>query len=168
MEGFKLYKIWKGWHWCILLFRIKALWNCTRMVQKVMFKKSCLYEIPFPDKLDINKLFGFSYGNHHKNSARFGWNCAGGGIALFAYTYLNGKRTEKFITLIETEKEYKLMISVNKDKYIFTVFNADKSRIEQVIISKPRNTPKLGFKLWPYFGGNQKAPHTMEIYMGDE
>ncbi len=166
MEGFKLFKIWKNWHWCVLLFRIKLLWNCTRMVRRVVFKNSCLYDISFPDKLDINKLFGFSYGNHHDNSARFGWNCAGGGIALFGYCYVNGKRVEKFITIIETEKEHKLMISVSKEKYVFTVFTG--KRMEQVVISKPKKVRKLGFELWPYFGGNQKAPHTMEIYMGKE
>lgn len=169
MEGFKRYRIWKGWHWCTLLFCIKLLWNCTRMTKKVVFKKSCLYNMSLPDKLDINKLFGFSYGKHHDNSARFGWNCDGDKINLHAYCYLDGKRVDKFITKIDVEEEYKLMISVSKDKYIFTTFIEDEaSDLQQVVIPKPQMVPKLGFKLWPYFGGTQKAPHTMDIYMQNE
>lgn len=166
MSKFKSYKIWKNWHWCNVLFRFKLLFDCKRMVQQVIFKKSCLYVLPFPDKLAINKLFGFSYGLHHNNSARFGWHCVEDHIALFAYCYINGKRQEKFITLVKPEQEYKLMISVSNKKYVFTVFEG-KSLIQRTI-DKPNNLFKIGYKLWPYFGGNRKAPHTMEILLADE
>ena len=43
-----------------------------KMSCEVVFTESCRYNVG-KDQSDINKLFGFSIGMHHKNSVRVGW-----------------------------------------------------------------------------------------------
>lgn len=159
-----IFNIKKNSHWSNKLFyKLLNFFNYDeRLSYIVKFNSSCLYHIETVDKYDINKLFGFSSGfNHHKNSARFGWNSVNDKILLFAYCYVNGKRVSEFIKDISIDEEYKMIILDKKSHYLFTLISSN-DIITQTKIEKPKDF-KVGYKLWPYFGGNLKAPQNISI-----
>lgn len=129
----------------------------------VKFDHSAIYTtVKKENQTDINKLFGFSDNNemHHRYSARFGWRWSDDALRLFAYTYNNGKRSFKELGIIEPGKENNCSISIYGDDYIFS--------LNDIKISMPREstTPQAeGYKLFPYFGGDEVAPHEINIWI---
>jgi hypothetical protein len=128
----------------------------------VNFDKSCKYKIDLADQFDINKLCGIGFlPFHHGNSARFGWlnpqdPLYKDKIVLYAYCYVNGERKYEKISVIDCGVDTLVELYLEKDKYVFIV--GDKTVEIPKIIDKT-----FGYKLNPYFGGNQVAPHTMKI-----
>lgn len=129
----------------------------------VRFDSSAIYQTVVPvNQEDINKLYGFSDNNdeHQQFSARFGWNWARGALRLYAYVYNNGERSSKEITSIKIGNEYGCSIKVSGDQYVFSANNAT------VQMSRSSNTSKaVGYKLYPYFGGDETAPHDINIWI---
>lgn len=146
------------------LYKIANYFNLSnKMAFAVTFTDSCAYDLHSIDQLDINKLFGFSNGKHHDNSARFGWSYINNKIQLWAYYYNNGQRKNKLLTILELNKPYQLYLRVVETKYQFAV--ADTTRA-LALLRVPKGTDKnFGYRLWPYFGGNSVSPHDMEIHM---
>lgn len=124
----------------------------------VKFTPSCVYSIGI-EQYDINKLFGVGYSpGHHTNSVRFGWRyLSGSHIEIFAYWYYMGVRGWDMIGSVEIG-----------DCHVFTLARTQSSHtltVETAGIQKTINIPArpLGYLLRPYFGGNTKAPHDIEI-----
>lgn len=161
------YKIKSGKHysnqWFYKIFN-SFFFKIKRLSYKVTFNKNCLYTLNNNDKYDINKLFGFSLGYHHIDSARFGWSVNGNSVDIFCYCYIDGKRTSSFLLSVVPEKEYKFTIFGLSDCYVFLATDSD-NQVKRKLINKTKSRNKWGYKLWPYFGGNQKAPHDMNIYL---
>lgn len=159
------YFIPKNWHYSLHLpWRVDTK-KIFRF--KVTFDLNCLYDLNSIDNLDINKLYGFSFGNnHHKNSIRIGWNCQekNDKISLFAYWYQNGDRNS--IKLLDVDIFQEIQI---------TMINLPSSNKCQIVIGKNifsipfnyKDIERKGWRLFPYFGGNQKTPHAMNIYLED-
>lgn len=132
------------------------------------FDENCLYNFDTVDKWDINKLIGLSTSyHHHKQSVRFGWRCLNGKtIEILAYCYDKGKRLEKFIDHIlcevEPGQEFKLRIKIYPNKFKLTALSNDKC--SSVVLLKQGGW-KFKYFLFPFFGGNLKAPHDMNIYL---
>ena len=130
---------------------------------KVKFDSSAIYKsVHRGNQVDINKLYGFSDNgaNHHKFSARFGWNWGKNGLSLFSYTYNYGERAHKLITIINIGQEYNCSIKISGTDYIFTV--------NEIVQTMPRYSKKQkssGYKLLPYFGGQETAPHPITIWI---
>ena len=130
----------------------------------VRFDETCSYKLSDEDQEDINKLFGYSLGiNHHKDSARFGWFYQDGTIHLHAYVYDNGVRKSKLIKNLDLNTEYILTLVDEVENWLFSVDDSW-SVIAETRISKSSNF-KIGYKLWPYFGGNNTAPHDIVVEM---
>jgi hypothetical protein len=129
----------------------------------VKFDSTAIYHATNPENQeDINKLYGFSdnNANHQDYSARFGWNWARGALRLYAYTYNESVRDSKEITAINIGTEYFCSILVSGEKYFFTV-NGTK-----VEMARHSTTAKgEGYKLYPYFGGDETAPHEIRVYI---
>jgi len=136
-----------------------------------MFLDSCLYPIKDNDDYDINKLFGFSTSYfHHKNSARIGWRCNDKNqIELFAYAYVNGKRFTTYLGVVDVNSDFECTIIDTEKEYLFNVEVSD--IVDNDIIKKEYNATInkkkdwffFHYLLYPYFGGNKTAPHTMKI-----
>lgn len=111
---------------------------------------------------DINKLFGFADCNahHHDNSARFGWRWLNGQIDILAYCYVDGERVVEEIgqTMPNTTNNYEIRLT--DAHYIFTL---DDKTIE-IDRSKPCDIGAY-YLLYPYFGGDDTAPHDISIYI---
>jgi hypothetical protein len=156
------YTIKKGKHYCSNLFRLKLyLWK-SKLSYNVIFTESCKYDLPYPQSLAVNKLFGLSYGYHHNNSTRFGWHYNYGQIQLFAYCYVNKVRKESFICALNIGETYKLSILKTRDKYFFAVSGQGVLAQKSIIHNKTIN---MGYQLFPYFGGTEVAPQDIKILL---
>ena len=139
---------------------------------KAKFDKDCIYRLE-GNYDQINKLYGFSLGFHHHNSARFGWRCIDNEtIEILAYCYINGKRVYKSITNIRPEDWAVFSIQNKSDKYVFRVMS-NKSPGKICIINKEKRNCKYEilklfiYKLYPYFGGIVPSPKKMSISIID-
>jgi len=147
------------------IYKFLNILNTNRFLKyQVVFNNTCKYELPIDDQEDINKLFGYSLGfDHHKDSARFGWFYQDGTIHLYAYVYDNGVRKSKLIKNIDLNNTYILTLVDEGKNWLFSVDDGW-SIVGQVRIEKSCDF-KIGYKLWPYFGGNNPAPHDITIQM---
>ncbi len=135
--------------------------------RQAYFFADAAYESVIPvNQLDINKLIGFSdcgaVFSNHNNSARFGWNWdpTTQMIKLHAYTYVNSERQWAYIKSIPLKTTVTLNLSV--EGYFYT-FQAD-----QVTVKMPRHCDSKwawGWQLFPYFGGDETAPHDIHIWL---
>jgi len=163
MENCKKYLIKKGNHKASGLNFGLSISN--RFRYKASFTKSCLYNFENDDKFDINKLCGVSTDlYHHNQSARIGWRSNGaGGIEILAYWYDDGVRYHEHLLHIDLEEEVGLEILCLDDKFYFTaktLFDHVQHTVE--LNNKPCS---VKYKLYPYFGGNQKAPNDISIFL---
>lgn len=132
----------------------------------VRFDSSCIYQTTDPqNQWDINKLYGFSdNGALHQNySARFGWRWSEGALRLFAYTYNNAVRESKEIAAVPIGQDVHCGISILKGSYVFTV--------DEKSVTMPRlstTATAKGYQLYPYFGGDEAAPHDVRIWIREE
>jgi hypothetical protein len=129
----------------------------------VRFDSSAIYRSVKPEnQYDINKLFGFSDNNtdHHQFSARFGWRWSDNALRLFAYVYNKGIVDYKEIGSIKIGQDVNCSIRITATHYIFLM--------NESIIEMPRlstTTRANGYQLYPYFGGDETAPHEIMIHI---
>ncbi len=146
-----------------LCFKLSNIFNFSgSQAFTVTFTDSCAYKLESKqDQEDINKLFGFSCGWHHKNSARFGWSFVNRKIQLWAYYYNNSRRSYTHITSLDFNKPYQLRLTALESCYEFIV---DSDYVAVALLKVPRRGRKtIGYNLWPFFGGNNPAPHDIKI-----
>lgn len=138
-----------------------------KVVFSARFDESAIYDLKNEDQDDINKLFGFSEANsfHHDNSARFGWRYSieKDRIEIFSYVYSDGIRSYQHITDVAIDETVAYSIHIYPDSYIFSVKDVT-SEVERNI-DQDRG---LYYLLFPYFGGDQVAPHDIHIYIKEE
>jgi hypothetical protein len=141
-------------------------WKINKINLRFSFRKECWWAPPRnTDDLDQNKLAGIGFGtNHHNNSVRLTWVPDfenEGMIRVSGYTYDEKKEGQKFtiayITSVHVEEIVTGKIESRDGGYYLTV--------KDVTIRMENNKadPNLCFRLFPYFGGNNTAPHDMVI-----
>jgi hypothetical protein len=127
----------------------------------VKFDSTAIYQTNDPqNQYDINKLYGFSDNNaaHHLFSARVGWRWSDNALRLFGYVYNNGLVDSKELCPVPIGSDVNCSIKTTRGSYIFTV--------DHKVDSLPRlsTTPVAkGYQLYPYFGGDETAPHEILI-----
>lgn len=153
----KKYTIKKGGQYSNTPYQIVG----NKLEYQIKFDKTAIYKIDSVNQYDINKLFGMSACNslHHENSARFGWRYVNGQLEIHAYIYDMFTRSSQVIDTIKIGVYNKYSITNTGTEYIFTLN-------EKTYVHTKSNNCKSKFNiaLWPYFGGNVKAPHTMYFY----
>lgn len=132
----------------------------------VKFDSSAIYQTSDAEnQYDINKLYGFADNGdfHQQFSARFGWRWSDGALRLFAYTYNNGVRDSKELGTVAIGEEVHCAIKVSGEQYVFTL----NDKVETM--SRLSTTEKgKGYQLYPYFGGDEAAPHEVRIWIKEE
>ena len=161
LEGFIQYVIPQGWQNSAQSALKTAKYDS--LVFKVMFDSTAIYTTTAKENQgDINKLYGFSDCSslHQTNSARFGWRYYKNGLELFGYTYANG--TRKFITMgsININQIYTCTIVAKKGEYVFYLNGQNPISVERGC-----NNGGMQYQLYPYFGGDETAPHTIYIWI---
>jgi hypothetical protein len=131
-----------------------------------MFTESCLYDLKDEDQWDVNKLFGFSIGMHHKISFRFGWRSIleTKEIEIVAYEYYDGVRqVTKIIDRVGINEWHRYILCYYPliQKVVYYISGAKKGLTTDVKIKKKWG---WGYTLGLYFGGNDKAPQKIVIY----
>ncbi len=127
----------------------------------VKFDTSAIYATVDPlNQYDINKLYGFSdnNSNHQEFSARFGWRWSDKALHIFAYVYNDGIRTSKELGKVKIGDENICSVKVFEQRYIFSLNN-----ITDTLHRLSTSKVAVGYKLFPYFGGDEVAPHDINI-----
>ena len=104
---------------------------------------------------------GFSECNdqHQTNSARFGWRWLDGALEIHTYVYNEGVRTSVMLGSVELGEEYTYSIELRRNDYVFKVDGMD-----AVVVPRTNRCNRgLYYLLFPYFGGEEVAPHDMVI-----
>ena len=159
-DDYVVYKIKEGHHRSGSsgsFFRRNALSFSAR------FNESAKYTSIAPrNQMDVNKLYGFSECSsyHHGNSARFGWRWLDDRLEILAYTYVHGERIFEYITSVELDKYYDYQILVEESEFIFTCDNHSTKMARGC-----DGNGGVKYRLYPYFGGDEKAPHNITILL---
>ena len=139
----------------------------TSLQFSVIFDNSAIYKSKDTvNQHDINKLYGFSDCGYQHNtaSARFGWNWRNDSLRIYAYCYRNGERVSEELGTVELNKAVDYQLSIIGSNYVFT-FKGKETLIARgcsIVESNQR------YRLYPYFGGDEAAPHTITISIAEK
>jgi hypothetical protein len=160
-NAFVKYTINKGEQFCDKNYFTKVAYETLSF--SVRFDSSAIYRTAcVSNQDDINKLFGFSDNNtqHHEFSARFGWRWNNKVLQLMAYVYNNGVMSYKEVGSVQIGTENACVIKVAGASYVFSLNGT------AVTMPRASTTAKAdGYKLYPYFGGDEVAPQTISIWI---
>ncbi len=158
-EGYKTYIIKEGKHRSTFAYR--------RTDRKILtfdaiFDNSAIYTTRDPNnQLDINKLFGLSDcgTDHMDNSIRFGWRWNNDSLEIHWFKHEEGVFSFDKITSIELDRIYTYEIIITKDTYELWVGE------EMVLLNRNciKDKCRKNYYLYPYFGGDETAPHDIKI-----
>lgn len=160
-SGFFKYTIRAGAHYA--LHNDYKPVETTRLKFTVRFDSSAIYQSAHAaNQYDINKLYGFSDNGaaHHHFSARLGWRWSDGALRVFAYVYNAGLRISEELGAVPIGKAIACRIEVAGNQYRFYC--------NEYVRTLPRGstTPQgKGYLLYPYFGGDEAAPHEVTIWI---
>lgn len=157
--AFTLYSIKKGQQYCDQSTFFPVEYAELKFVVK--FDSSAIYNsIDANNQYDINKLYGFSDNDslHQVYSARFGWRWSDKALRIFAYVYNKGVRNSKELGTVAIGAENDCSIKVTGGHYIFSLNNHSDTLLRSATTHKGR-----GYRLYPYFGGDELAPHDITI-----
>lgn len=143
--------------------KIRTL-KSNNLVFTARFDQTARYNLNNNDQYDINKLMGFSEANslHHDNSARFGWryNIENDNIEIFSYIYREGELSYNKLSEVAINEtiEYQINLFDNEYEFVINGFSyREDRRINQEV--------GIYYRLFPYFGGDEVAPHDINIYI---
>ncbi|MEX0967529.1 MAG: hypothetical protein WD077_09840 [Bacteroidia bacterium] len=131
---------------------------------RARFGSSCRYEIGQPDQDDICKLTGLTPGFiRNRNSARWGWrfDVERDQVELLYYCQVKGNLEFGSIGFVNLEQDFEASLEASSSQYIFKLL---KPTAQEHTVAK-NNTLSIGYRNVPYFGGNQTAPHDMELWI---
>ena len=157
------YTIRKGEHYCDNNNLVPVDYQALSF--NVIFDSSAIYSSIAPEnQYDINKLYGFAdnQAHHQQYSARFGWRWSDNALHLFAYVYNDGIRSSEPLGAVRLNTPVKCKLVVSGNQYLFTVNG--KTTAMPRLAKMPR---AVGYKLYPYFGGDETAPHNIRIRIED-
>jgi hypothetical protein len=125
------------------------------------FDSTAIYKTADPsNQSDINKLYGFSDNNsqHQDFSARFGWRWSDNALRIFGFVHNNGLIISKELGSVSIGSENNYTIKVTPRRYVFLLNGITDSlpRASATILAK-------GYKLYPFFGGDEPAPQNIYI-----
>lgn len=129
------------------------------------FDSSAVYETVDPaNQGDINKLWGFSdcSDHHHTSSARFGWRWYDDELQIHAYTYVDSVRISQLMGTADLGEVIDLSIELDEDTYIFTM-GSDSAVMDRGC----DGSGGIRYMLYPYFGGDETAPHDVTVYVSE-
>ena len=162
--GFEVFRIDVGEHKSIT--RIESFTG-SGINATVVFDSTAIYTLDvLNDQADINKLVGFSdcAQNHQSESARFGWRWYNDELQILAYSYLEGDLNFELMGAIPLNQEINLTLRIVGDRYEFTGDGLESKSMTRTSDCESGEN----YWLWPYFGGNQRAPQDITIRLKRE
>ena len=125
--------------------------------------ESAYYESEIPEnQYDVNKIYGMSdFGlRHQKYSIRLGWRYINNELQLCWLRHEEGRHSSATIKTIEPDVIYNATIDIKTFYYVIVIDN-DTTFVRR----RPEGNWGLlrRYYLYPYFGGNEYAPHDITI-----
>jgi len=163
--GFRVYTILEGEHSSGTFINHP---DNSRIVFKFLLDESAIYESIVPEnQYDVNKIYGMSdFGKiHQKYSIRLGWRYVEGQVELCWLRHEDGNHSSGKIKNIEIDEVYNATINITTFYYQIVIDN-DTTLVRR----RPKGNWGLvrRYYLYPYFGGNEFAPHDIEIRIKDD
>ena len=148
----------EGWHYCLTWMRLLPF--ARERKGKLMLPLSNWYGKGFVKNSGWNKLTGVGqiFGVH-TNSGRLVYQPLFDKLGMFTiggYVYSKGVRTDTIFANIKADEWYNYEVSYVAGQWLFT--------INGVTIRMNGKEPFLKTKLFPYFGGKDKAYYKMKYY----
>jgi len=152
----------------------KRLWiwfnrkqKSDRLAYSVVLSEEAWFEDRMVAWSGWSKIFGFGGFNHHNNSARLVWRpdpTVYGKLIVAAYTYENGEWTATEFSSCYVENAVSMAIKAEK----FTHLNEDNFSGYRFYCGKDsifveHQNPEHKKKLWPYFGGWDRAYREVRV-----
>lgn len=140
--------------------------NTDALHFKVKFDSSAIYTTKIPaNQADINKLYGFADNDAHHQlySARIGWRWSDSKLRLFAYVYNNAVLNYEEIAVVSIGEEHNCSIKIFPGSYTFSV-----NGFSKIMPRESKTLTAKGYKLFPYFGGDETAPHDISIWISEK
>lgn len=137
------------------------------IMHRLIFTDSCRYNLNNEDQLDVNKLFGIGYlPSHHQKSCRFGWryNIEKNQMEILAYWYDGGKRYFEPLCWVNIDEAATYLVKSTKDRH-YLIAKTSSGTFTKIL---DFGHSLIGYKLKPFFGGNQKAPQDILILEENE
>lgn len=179
------FTIQKGTHSSGTHFSITTGEEIHGMAYKVTFLSNCVYSIPGENMYDWNKLYGRSYGfSHQQWSIRWGWRAQkhGPGLEITPYLHVDGEIVVPAVDWFRGKEwvhsgpipvmpgtVYMLTFEYQGGDWInFRVICAETGEYFAAHIVDKRFEgfgTGWGYKLWPWFGGDETAQDDCRIYL---
>ena len=156
-RGYKTYIIREGSHRST--FGFKRTWSDV-VKFSCIFDNSAMYQTEDPvNQADINKLYGLSDcgGNHMDASIRLGWRWYDSELEIHWFRHVGGQFSFGKISNVELNVPFDCEIIFEEENYIITVNG------KTVEVSRGCGLAYNKYYLYPYFGGDEKAPHDIKI-----
>ena len=149
-----------NWFW-VMLRAIVPLFNVSMFSIEFRFDKSCANELADPyRRLQWNKLGGIAqYGFKHRNSVRIAWRALDSDqIELGLYEYYKGIRHAKYLTTVNVDTDYTMLVDIEDGSISITGASDDvKMSYHNTIWFDNRIQRKtcfsIGCRSYPYYGG---------------
>lgn len=126
---------------------------------------SCVHPARNSDDFDISKVAGFSGILTWRNSIRLGWRISRkpddlGPLEVWAYFHVRGKHHEVYLANVMPGHPVRCNLYDEGKAYRVEIVTC--GRLRAARIEKPWTFP-AGFRMFPYFGGNNTAPQDIRI-----
>jgi len=137
--------------------------NDSKISFQFILDESAYYETEIPENQhDVNKIYGMSdFGvRHHKYSIRLGWRYIENNLELCWLRHEDGIHSSATIKIIQPDVIYNATIDIKTFYYVIVIDN-DTTLVRR----RPEGNWGLirRYYLYPYFGGNEYAPHDITI-----
>lgn len=156
-NGFRIYTIKSGNHKSRSSFKTTKTNN---LQFQVIFDSTAIYETSDPvNQWDVNKLYGTSDcgDRHQESSIRIGWRWLNDSLELHWFRHDQDFEFQK-IKCVELNQIIDCSIQFNNSEYIINIDDIS------VTIDRPcSRSSNRKYYLWPYFGGDETAPHDIKI-----
>ena len=153
-------------------YPLMGIYTSDEIWRTVLFKSNCEYDLKNDNQGDTNKLFGLGKlgivnfkSAHLYDSARFGWrwDLTKRQMEIMAFSHVDGVMKFQSMGFVNLEEEVflKLRIDWNNKCYVYRMIQDDiliKEYREKFTTDKYVKT-----ELSLYFGGQEVAPHDMNI-----
>lgn len=137
--------------------------NLHQLNFKAQLHSDCLFQLGNEDDFDINKVYGITWGlTNDNNSFRIGWNCQNnnGLIQYFSYAHIGGEVVIQYLFEEVPEVIINFHIDLLRSENLIRIYRLDNdTQYEQPYPFD--GISATGYYNYPYFGGNQFAPHKM-------
>ena len=126
----------------------------------IMFDSSAIYKcVDSVNQYDVNKLIGWSDcgDNHMDNSIRFGWRWLNDSLEIHWFKHEHGEFSFDLIKRVSICEEHYYELTISTWDY--------KLSVDGTYVHVPKNCPDeyRRYQLYPYFGGDEPAPHDITI-----